>query len=134
MRANNVLCNSYNIKDKSLQVSSCRFCVVHSYSFENCIAYFHSSKLVFYAYRLYFLTCDMYMSDLRHIHDPVLSSLKMECIRFFCFTIVLHTYIISLFYCFLSMVDGMFYFFLYVYQIICGGTDIHVVSVEGCLF
>jgi hypothetical protein len=32
------------------------------------------------------LTCDMYMSDLRHIHDPVLSSLKMEGIRllFFC--------------------------------------------------
>jgi hypothetical protein len=29
------------------------------------------------------LTCDMYMSDLRHIHDPVLSSLKMESIRFF---------------------------------------------------
>jgi hypothetical protein len=27
------------------------------------------------------LTCDMYMSDLRHIHDPVLSSLKMEVIR-----------------------------------------------------
>jgi hypothetical protein len=24
------------------------------------------------------LTCDMYMSDLRHIHDPVLSSFKME--------------------------------------------------------
>jgi hypothetical protein len=24
------------------------------------------------------LTCDMYMSDLRYIHDPVLSSLKME--------------------------------------------------------
>jgi hypothetical protein len=34
------------------------------------------------------LTCDMYMSDLRHIHDPVLSSLKMEGIRslyFLCF-------------------------------------------------
>jgi hypothetical protein len=30
-----------------------------------------------YAYRLYFLTCDMYKSSLRHIHDPVLSSLKM---------------------------------------------------------
>jgi hypothetical protein len=29
------------------------------------------------------LTCDIYMSDLRHIHDPVLSSLKMEGIRFF---------------------------------------------------
>jgi hypothetical protein len=29
------------------------------------------------------LTCDMYMSDLRHIHDPVLLSLKMEGIRFF---------------------------------------------------
>jgi hypothetical protein len=27
------------------------------------------------------LTCDMYMSDLRHIHDPVLSSLKIEGIR-----------------------------------------------------
>jgi hypothetical protein len=26
-------------------------------------------------------TCDMYMSDLRHIHDPVLSSLMMEGIR-----------------------------------------------------
>jgi hypothetical protein len=28
------------------------------------------------------LMCDMYLSDLRHIHDPVLSSLKMEGIRF----------------------------------------------------
>jgi hypothetical protein len=28
------------------------------------------------------LTCDMYMSDLSHIHDPVLSSLKMGGIRF----------------------------------------------------
>jgi hypothetical protein len=27
------------------------------------------------------LTCNMYMCDLRHIHDPVLSSLKMEGIR-----------------------------------------------------
>jgi hypothetical protein len=27
------------------------------------------------------LTRDMYMSDQRHIHDPVLSSLKMEGIR-----------------------------------------------------
>jgi hypothetical protein len=31
------------------------------------------------------LTCDMYMSDLRHKHDPVLSCLKMEGIRFFYF-------------------------------------------------
>jgi hypothetical protein len=29
------------------------------------------------------LTYDMYMSKLRHIHDPVLSSLKMEGTRFF---------------------------------------------------
>jgi hypothetical protein len=29
------------------------------------------------------LTCDMFMSDLRHIHDPVFSSLKMEGICFF---------------------------------------------------
>src|SRR5215475_3110799 len=27
-------------------------------------------------------TCDMYMCRLRHIHDPVLLSLKMEGIRF----------------------------------------------------
>jgi hypothetical protein len=27
------------------------------------------------------LTCDIYMCHLRHIHDPVLSSLKMEGIR-----------------------------------------------------
>jgi hypothetical protein len=27
------------------------------------------------------LTCNMYMSELRHIHDPVLSSLKMKGIR-----------------------------------------------------
>jgi hypothetical protein len=28
------------------------------------------------------LTCDMYKSSLRHIHDPVLLSLKMEGILF----------------------------------------------------
>jgi hypothetical protein len=28
------------------------------------------------------LTCNMYMSDLRHIHDPVFSSLKMKGILF----------------------------------------------------
>jgi hypothetical protein len=28
------------------------------------------------------LTCDMYKSSLRHIHDPVFSSLKMKGIRF----------------------------------------------------
>jgi hypothetical protein len=48
--------------------------------------------VLFYAYRLYFVmltnSCDMYTSCLRHIHDPVLSSLKMEGTRsiffFFC--------------------------------------------------
>jgi hypothetical protein len=34
-----------------------------------------------YACRLYILTCDMYKSSLRHIHDPVLSSFKMKGIR-----------------------------------------------------
>jgi Fe-S cluster assembly iron-binding protein IscA len=29
------------------------------------------------------LTCDMYMSDLKHIHDPVLSSLKMKIYVYF---------------------------------------------------
>jgi len=39
----------------------------------------HVSLLCFYAYRLY-LTCDMDKSNLRHIHDPVLLSLKIEVI------------------------------------------------------
>jgi hypothetical protein len=34
-------------------------------------------------------TCDMYMCRLRHINDPVLSSLKMEGIRFFLFSLLL---------------------------------------------
>jgi hypothetical protein len=49
-------------------------------------AYYYSLVLIAYccyAYRLYFFTCDMYKSSLRHIHDPVLSSLKMKGIRFF---------------------------------------------------
>jgi hypothetical protein len=45
-----------------------------------------------YAYRLYFLTCDMYKSSLRHIHDPVLSSLKMEgMLSFYCIEVVSFT-------------------------------------------
>jgi hypothetical protein len=39
-----------------------------------------------YAYQLYFLTCDMYKSSLRHIHDLVLSSLKMKGILSFMYT------------------------------------------------
>jgi hypothetical protein len=35
------------------------------------------------------LTCDMYMSDLRHIHDPVLSPLKMEGIRLLSYVSIL---------------------------------------------
>jgi hypothetical protein len=35
--------------------------------------------------KLLFLTCDMYKSSLRHIHDPVLSSLKMKGILFILF-------------------------------------------------
>jgi hypothetical protein len=65
MRAHNVLCNSYNSLDEPLPLSSCTFCVVvHSYSFENCIAYFHSSKF-----------CTMwhvYILCVRHIHDLML--------------------------------------------------------------
>jgi hypothetical protein len=33
-----------------------------------------------------YLTCDMYKSSLKYIHDPVLSSLKMKGIRFFFFS------------------------------------------------
>jgi hypothetical protein len=36
------------------------------------------------------LTCDMYMCRLRHINDPVLSSLKMEGIR------LLYSYVLSI--------------------------------------
>jgi hypothetical protein len=35
-------------------------------------------------------TCDMYKSSLRHIHDPVLSSLKMKGIRFFFYSTLCH--------------------------------------------
>jgi hypothetical protein len=34
----------------------------------------------------------MYMSDLRHIHDPVLSSLKMEGIRLLFFLLLAASY------------------------------------------
>jgi hypothetical protein len=34
---------------------------------------------------IFFLTCDIYKSSLRHIHDPVLSSLKMKGILSFFF-------------------------------------------------
>jgi hypothetical protein len=49
-----------------------------------------------YAYRLYFLTCDMYKSSLRHIHDPVLSSLKMKGIlSFFTAAVVTHSAVVA---------------------------------------
>jgi hypothetical protein len=35
------------------------------------------------------LTCDMYKCSLRHIHDPVLSSLKMKGIRLLLFSIII---------------------------------------------
>jgi hypothetical protein len=41
------------------------------------------------------LTRDMYMSDLRHIHDPVLSSLKMEGILLFFLTVIIIVYFSS---------------------------------------
>jgi hypothetical protein len=36
------------------------------------------------------LTCDIYMSDLRHIHDPVISSLKMKGIYLLFFYVSLN--------------------------------------------
>jgi hypothetical protein len=38
-------------------------------------------RIIFTRISCTLLTCDMYMSDLRHTHDPVLSSLKMEGTR-----------------------------------------------------
>jgi hypothetical protein len=59
---------------------------------DTCIGYhvtwFEASQKVThccYAYRLYFLTCDKYKSSLRHIHDPVLLSLKMKGIHLLLF-------------------------------------------------
>jgi hypothetical protein len=40
-----------------------------------------ATRIIFTRIGCTLLTCDMYMSDLRHIHDPVLSSLKMKGIR-----------------------------------------------------
>jgi hypothetical protein len=48
-------------------------------------------------------TCDMYMCRLRHINDPVLSSLKMKGIRY------LFIYFIYLFYLFILFI----YLFIY---------------------
>jgi hypothetical protein len=65
MRTHNVLCNSYNTRPPLCACISCyvtvttveinrcsfrrMFCVVvHTYLFENCMAYFHSSKLVYH--------------------------------------------------------------------------------------
>jgi hypothetical protein len=56
-------------------------------------------RIIFKRISYILFTCDMYMCRLRHINDPVLSSLKMEGIRFFflfqnvkiltfCFTII----------------------------------------------
>jgi hypothetical protein len=39
-------------------------------------------------------TCDMYKSSLRHIHDPVLSSLKMKGIRLL-FNLQYHGFVLS---------------------------------------
>jgi hypothetical protein len=38
-------------------------------------------RIIFTRIGCILLTCDMYMSDLIHVHDPVLLSLKMEGIR-----------------------------------------------------
>jgi hypothetical protein len=46
-------------------------------------------RIIFMRIGCTLLTCDMYMSDLRHIHDPVLSSLKMEGIRLLYFFVSL---------------------------------------------
>jgi hypothetical protein len=40
-----------------------------------------ATRIIFTRIGCTLLMCDMYMSDLKHIHDPVLSSLKMEGIR-----------------------------------------------------
>jgi len=58
----------------------------------------HVSLLCFYAYRLY-LTCDMDKCSLRHIHDPVLLSLKVEVICYINFLAYCLSY--SAFFCFL---------------------------------
>jgi hypothetical protein len=54
-------------------------------------------------------TCNMYMSGLRHTHDPVLSSLKMEGIRLFFFSALIgsNTYLLTLF---LSTLSRLFPF------------------------
>jgi hypothetical protein len=47
-------------------------------------------RIIFTRIGCILLTCDMYMNDLRHIHEPVLSSLKMKGIRLlFLFTVFL---------------------------------------------
>jgi hypothetical protein len=40
-------------------------------------------RIIFTRISFTLFTCDMYMCRLRHINDPVLSSLKMEGIRIY---------------------------------------------------
>jgi hypothetical protein len=43
-----------------------------------------ATRIIFTLISCTLFTCDMYMCRLRHINDPVLSSLKMEGIRLLC--------------------------------------------------
>jgi hypothetical protein len=45
-------------------------------------------RIIFTLISCTLFTCDMYMCRLRHINDPVLSSLKMECIRLLFFKVI----------------------------------------------
>jgi hypothetical protein len=42
-----------------------------------------ATRIIFTRISCILFACDMYMCGIRHINDPVLSSLKMEGIRFF---------------------------------------------------
>ena len=72
----------------------------------------HVLLLCCYAYRLY-LTCDMYKSSLRLIHDPVLLPLKVEVTCYINFLAYCLSY--SAFFCFLTLRRLMSYIYIYIY-------------------
>jgi hypothetical protein len=77
MRAHNVLFNSYNTRPLLCERITCYVTVI-TVEINHC-----SFRRVRFFTRIgcTLLTCDMYVSDLRHIREPVLSSLKMEGVR-----------------------------------------------------
>jgi hypothetical protein len=71
--------NRYNI----VVYTGLRSDSIKNYASRNEARRIAAKRIIFTRISCTLFTCDMYMCRLRHINDPVLSSLKMEGIRFY---------------------------------------------------